>query len=48
MFNLLKRREFSITDNELKLIATAAIIGESSTPKSGYNNPAAIGIPSTL
>lgn len=42
------RREFAITDTELKLIAAAAIIGESKIPKTGNNNPAAIGIPITL
>lgn len=37
-----------ITVTELKLIAIAAIIGESSKPINGYSNPAAIGTPSTL
>lgn len=40
--------EFTITETELKLIAAAAIIGESRIPKDGYNIPAAIGIPNTL
>ena len=44
----LSRNEFPITETELKLIASAAIIGESSNPKAGYSTPAAIGIPSTL
>lgn len=39
---------FSITDTELKLIAAAAMIGESSKPKNGYSTPAAIGMPSML
>jgi hypothetical protein len=37
-----------ITDTELKLIATAAIIGESNRPKNGYKTPAAMGTPSEL
>jgi hypothetical protein len=37
----------AITETELKLIASAAIIGESKDRK-GYKTPAAIGIPSTL
>ena len=41
-------REFTITETELKLIAAAAIIGESKIPIEGYNIPAAIGIPNTL
>ena len=44
----LNLREFVITDTELKLIASAAIMGERSIPKKGYNNPAAMGIPSIL
>ena len=39
---------FSITDTELKLIAAAAMMGESSRPKNGYSTPAATGMPSTL
>jgi hypothetical protein len=37
-----------ITDTELKLIASAAIMGESNIPKMGYNTPAASGIPRLL
>lgn len=37
-----------ITDIELKLMASAAIIGFNNISKNGYNNPAAIGIPITL
>lgn len=44
-FNL---NEFRITDNELKLMAAAAIIGDKRIPKNGYNNPAATGTPKTL
>jgi hypothetical protein len=44
----LSLKEFEITDTELKLIATAAIIGESSIPKNGNNTPAARGTPSIL
>lgn len=39
---------FVITDTELKLIAAAAIMGESNRPKMGYNTPAATGTPSAL
>ena len=39
---------FAITETELKLIASAAIIGDNSNPKTGYNTPAAIGIPNAL
>ena len=45
---LFKRNALPITDTELKLMAAAAIIGESSMPKKGYNTPAATGTPSTL
>lgn len=41
----LSLREFKMTETELKLIASAATIGESNMPKFGYNNPAANGIP---
>ena|SRR5215470_9482690 len=44
----LSRNEFVITETELKLIAAAARIGLSSTPKNGYNTPAAIGTPIEL
>jgi hypothetical protein len=47
-FKFLNRNAFAITETELKLIANAAIIGESKRPKKGYKTPAAIGIPSTL
>ena len=39
---------FTITDTELKLIAKAAIIGESNIPKNGNKIPAAIGTPTQL
>jgi hypothetical protein len=48
MFCFLSLSAFKITDTELKLIAAAAIIGESKTPKNGYNTPAAIGTPKAL
>ena len=35
-------------DPELKLIAAAAIMGDSNRPKMGYNTPAATGTPSEL
>ena len=44
----LRRMALLITDTELKLMAAAAIIGDSSRPKKGYSTPAAIGTPSTL
>ncbi len=34
-FAVLRRREFAITDTELKLMAAAAIIGLKSSPKNG-------------
>ena len=37
-----------ITETELKLIARAAIMGDSNQPVKGYNTPAAIGMPSAL
>ena len=43
-----RRSALLITDTELKLIAALAIIGLSSTPKTGYSTPAAIGTPSAL
>jgi hypothetical protein len=42
------RNALPMTDTELKLIAAAAIIGDSSKPKNGYNTPAATGTPSEL
>lgn len=45
---LLSLSAFTITETELKLIASAAIIGESNIPKNGNNTPAAIGIPNML
>ncbi len=47
-FKLLNRKAFTITDTELKDIASAAIIGDSNIPKNGYKTPAAIGTPNTL
>ncbi len=47
-FMRLRRSAFKITDTELKLIAAAAMMGESSKPKKGYSTPAATGIPSKL
>ncbi len=37
-----------MTDTELKLIASAAIIGDGSCPVTGYSTPAASGMPSAL
>ncbi len=42
----LSRNALVITDTELKLIAAAAMIGESSNPENGYSTPAATGTPS--
>ena len=42
------RSALAMTDAELRLIASAAIIGESSQPVSGYSTPAASGMPSAL
>jgi len=39
---------FVMTDTDEKLIAAAAIIGDSNKPRNGYNAPAAIGTPSAL
>ena len=44
----LSRNALAITETELKLIAAAAIIGDSKMPKRGYNIPAAIGTPRAL
>ena len=48
--NLTARRRSAlvISDTELKLIAAAAIMGLSSSPKNGYRIPAAIGTPTEL
>ena len=46
--SFLKRKELEITENELKAIAAAAIIGDSNSPNTGYKTPAANGTPSTL
>ena len=43
-----KRRALLTTDTELRLIASAAIIGLSSRPNTGYSTPAAIGTPRAL
>lgn len=45
---VLSRKAFAITETELKLIAKAAIIGESNIPKTGNRTPAATGIPRVL
>ena len=37
-----------MTDTELRLMASAAITGESSQPVNGYSTPAASGTPSAL
>jgi hypothetical protein len=44
----LNRSALVMTDTELKLMAAAAIIGDSSNPKMGYATPAAIGTPAEL
>lgn len=45
---LFNRSEFAITETELKLMAAAAIMGESKIPKTGNKTPAAIGTPIVL
>lgn len=42
------RNAFEMTETEDKLIAAAAIIGESRSPTNGYSTPAAIGTPAAL
>ena len=42
------RSALAITDTELKLIAAAAIMGDSSRPVNGYRIPAATGTPAAL
>ena len=42
------RSALKVTDAELKLMASAAIMGDNNQPVKGYNNPAAIGMPSAL
>jgi hypothetical protein len=42
------RRAFVITDTDERLMASAAIIGDSSQPVIGYNRPAARGTPRAL
>ena len=45
---LRNRNALAITDTELKLMAAAAIIGDSNKPNTGYNTPAATGTPAEL
>ena len=47
-FILLNLNEFTITETELKLMAAAAIIGDNNNQNTGYNTPAATGMPNTL
>ena len=42
------RSALPITDTELKLMAAAAIMGESRIPNTGYSTPAAMGTPAEL
>ena len=44
----LRRKAFEITDTELRLMASAAIIGASNQPVNGNSTPAASGTPSAL
>ena len=44
-FEPLRRSAFEMTDTELWLMASAAIIGDSSQPVNGNNTPAASGTP---
>jgi len=43
-----RRSALATTETELRLIASAAIIGLSSSPVAGYNAPAATGTPNAL
>ena len=43
-----RRRALAITLTEDRAIAAAAMIGDSSRPKTGYRTPAAIGTPAAL
>lgn len=45
---VLNRKALPTTDTEDRLIASAAIIGLSNQPNTGYSRPAAIGTPSAL
>ena len=42
------RKALAMTVTELRLMAAAAIMGESTRPKTGYRAPAAMGIPMAL
>lgn len=42
------RSAFPMTDTELRLMAAAAMMGDSSRPKAGYRTPAAMGTPAVL
>ena len=44
----LKRRAFVMTHTELRLMASAATIGDNSQPVKGYSTPAASGTPRAL
>lgn len=47
-FKFRSRSALITTEKELNVIAAAAIMGLSSSPKNGYSTPAAIGTPSKL
>lgn len=47
-FTRRNRSALKITDTELKLMAAAAMMGESKMPRNGYNTPAATGTPNEL
>ena len=48
IFTLRKRKALVMTETELRLMASAAIIGDNSQPVNGYSSPAASGTPSEL
>nr|WP_293888323.1 MULTISPECIES: hypothetical protein [unclassified Sphingobacterium] len=48
IFARFKRSELKITETELKLMAVAAIIGDSRITNDGYSRPDTTGIPSAL
>ena len=44
----LSRKALDITDTDDRLIAAAAMIGDSKSPVKGYSTPAATGMPTAL
>jgi hypothetical protein len=44
----ISRKALVMTENDDRLIASAANIGDSNAPVNGYSSPAAMGMPSAL